>query len=731
MSASIVFDENSGNVLDLVPSGWFRRRMIARGPATRGDRGAIAVLFGLVLTSLLIVTAIVVDLGMDRATVRTLKSDTDLAAIAGGYFMAGNGLPNNVSNPRAACEGALQSIKTNIKDFPASPTAAPGSGCSGFVADSASCIDGTTTKGVVTFTGAPYVLKIEYPIYAADIANPLLAENIPGQPSSDLDDGTSACSRMRITMSRTNPAVFSGIVGGGSRVITQSTTFKVNAATLGNGVPALLILERLDCATLDVAGQGGIKVSKSGALGGWIHSDTQAKPNATITYNGSPIESNCGDPVATACNTSTANDYSIYATSQPSGGQSVIAEDNGSTAGLISTYAMVPGVNGAIGCHATSGINHQTTANAIVSRNPVDLRYNLAANPYGDNITTMHARGYGYTTKASLPSTGYGRTISSGGCSDDRVVYKEAVVLVDCPSGFSGQNVIFTGTTIVFTGKIEIRGGFLAFPNAEQIFVRGCNGCNDSNGIDVESNGFLSVNSGVTGLDRLGSTTNYITPAQLATYASGVVGAIPSSGAGSAWPNINCLSQAKGPGDGGTYDNQTILASFSGKMSVQSAEMNLCQTFAYLGASTATYQKLSQMTGLNCQTSLPCPFLGTNQLQFVLNPGSKPPVQWTAPLHNLKGPSVDAPFDDLTLWTEASGGTTCSLSGQSQIVSTGIFFMPNCDFVYGGQADLSSPVNAQFIVRTLTMAGQGFLFLQPNPDQSIQVPHPGGPEIIR
>jgi hypothetical protein len=398
---------------------------------------------------------------------------------------------------------------------------------------------------------------------------------------------------------------------------------------------------------------------------------------------------------------------------------------------VISTYAQAGNVGGSIGCNAGSGINNPTTGNPIVSRSPVDKRYNLPTNPNGNNISTLHAAGYSYTTAAALIPSGYSRILSGAECSANNVVYKSASLLINCPTGFTGTNVVFTGTTFVFTGNLQIAGGFVAFPNAQAIYVRGCNGCQSGYGIQVSSSGFLSVNSGVTGVDSTGSTTNYITPAQLSSYADGVANTIPSSGSGSAWPYESCLAQRNGPGGGGSVDNQTIHATFGGSFNVQTSEVNLCQTFVYLGANSPQYQKLSITTGGNCSQSLPCPYGGSNILQFNLNPGSKRPVQWTAPLHNLKGPDPSAPFDDITLWTEASGGATCSIAGQGAVAASGIFFMPNCNFSFGGQADSQNPVNAQFIARTLTMAGQGLLYLTPNPDQAIQVPHPGGPEIIR
>jgi hypothetical protein len=57
--------------------------------------------------------------------------------------------------------------------------------------------------------------------------------------------------------------------------------------------------------------------------------------------------------------------------------------------------------------------------------------------------------------------------------------------------------------------------------------------------------------------------------------------------------------------------------------------------------------------------------------------------------------------------------------------------MPNCNFTYAGQADGNIPLAAQFIVRTLTMSGQGVLSLQPDSKHSIAVSSPGTVQLVR
>jgi len=491
-------------------------------------------------------------------------------------------------------------------------------------------------------------------------------------------------------------------------------------ATPAGRVPAVMALERLNCATINASGQAGIKVKGTGANGGWIHSDTAAVPGAQIVSPAGTSTSNCTSPAATACTTSIANTYSVYATQLPlaaGGGPAIIAEDGVTSGepGKVGTYAMSPGVGGAIGCNYPSGINVPTTADPIISRAPVDARYNTSGAPFGTNIAAMHAAAYARTAAGVAP-VGYA-TISGAACWTDRVVY-QSDTFVDCPLGFTGQDVVFRGQHVVFSGRLQISGGYVAFPNATSIDVRGCNGCANGRAIDVASNGFLSINSGETGTDRNGWAFDVTTNLD--------EGTLPWSWS---WPNISCATQRRGPGAGGSVTNATVVTTFGGSFGVQNGEGNFCQTAFYLAANAPTYVKLSTTTGGNCSPTLPCPAAGS-LATFNLNAGSKPPISWTAPGQNTGGPSASSPFDHLALWTEGGQNTTCYLSGQGQPELAGVFFAPNCEFVYSAQADASVVNNVQLIVRTFTMGGQGILTLQPDPAQSIVPSTPRAPAWV-
>jgi hypothetical protein len=664
------------------------------------ERGATTLIFALFMVPLLIMTAIVVDLGLAGTVDRQLKASADVAAVAAGFFLAGDGSASPVSSPQLACEAAVNSIKSNLKDFPKTATMSPT--CAGtFPSDAKLCTDANTPKRTVSSVGSGnYLLTIDYPVPAADLQDSALTNGVGA------DDGPSSCVRMRVTIQRNTPPIFGALVGNKGFTIRQSSVVKAGLSPNGIAVPALLLLERSNCGSLVASGQGGVRVKATVATGGWIHTDTAAGGVGAVVPN------SCQG--GTSCN---ANNYSMVGTALPaSGGPSIVAEDNATSGavGKIGTFSLYPRINGAGGCTYPSGLSKAVTADPIVSRTPVDLRYNSAYGQNGLTIAALHAEGYAATT--GYGPAGYA-VIAGGLCSQNNTVWQSTNVYVNCPNGFSGTNVVFRGTTFVFTGPLNVSGGYVAFPNAQRIYVRGCPTC--AKAVNVASNGFLSVNSGeaVPGKFDLVSALNAAT--------DGAANVSPA-----AWPTVDCLADRAGPAAGGSTVNSTILASFGGQMYVHNATANWCQTFVYIGDNTPTYAASVITAGGNCTVSLPCPSsLPPAAATFDVNSGSSPPVSWSAPNQNISGPGGASPFDGLALWTE--GGTVCSIGGQGALSSSGVFFYPNCNFTYTGQANTDNPLNAQFIGRSLNMAGQGVLVLNPNPKHSIAVAAPGNVQLIR
>lgn len=752
-----------------------------RARRDRTDRGAVIVLFGLILFSLLVVTAIVVDLGYARATRREAQTNVDLAAVAAGYNLAGGGSPGLQASPRAACESALNSLLANYADLPSTTTMNPL--CSTLPTTVSVCTPSYAKRTLVSTASDPYRVTIEWPVNDTDIADTRFngLDGGPSRPGVGSQDGD-RCERMRVSINRQNEVFFAGVMGNGGEVVRASATVKASASGDSLAVPALLLLERKGCRTLEVSGSGAVQVKSTGDVFGVIHSDTAGQ---------------VGDTTADIpCTTNTnANGYGIYGTARPAsvgGGPSIIADGNGSRPGRIAIYALSPGIAGRGGYRhdgegdADNGLNVAPSAGRVISRMPVDRRYNDPGDATKQYIRSTHNNGIALTLVRYVPSTSNDpavvlarlmasysgpawcvaadaqcwKVISGAQCSQGNVVYQgrnQGPVpgagadnyYVLC-NEFTGSNVVFRNGLlagkngnirwgrVVFGGKVSVSGnscavittdygrctGYLAIPNADEVFVRGCvSSCNGSGDFAIKSTGLIALNQGED-LVLSGLGGNAVTRPDIMN-----TGAAPPD-----WPWLNCTKYRNGPGDGGLYGEWTKLASFGRRLTVQNGTLSWCQTSYYLGYDRTNYSAQQIVTGGNCTATLPCPAdtpLSAPSL-LEINSGPNPPVAWQAPNQTDTGPGVTSNLEDLALWTEGGGDYgTCVIAGQGAMQAGGIFFHPNCRLSYGGQTDNDNPLNAQFIGRSLDISGQGVLRLKPSAKDAVQVRVGGDVLLIR
>lgn len=742
------------------------------------DRGAVLPIVALMLFSLLAVTALVVDLGYARATRRSNQATVDLAAVAAGFNLSGGGSPGLVPSPRAACESAVESLRQNVSDLPAPVTMVPS--CASLPQAVSLCDSGDPMQVLTSRNADPYDITIEYPVPDSEIARPEFDGVVgqPSRPSVGANDGL-PCERMRVRLTRDNAPLFEGVLGGDGQTVTASATVRSSNAGDNTAIPALLLLERVDCETLQVSGNGGVAVRASTDVYGVIHSDTSGSvPPCTTNTN--------------------ASGYAIYGTERPAsqgGGPSIIAEGTATRPGRISIFSLIPGIDGRGGYYwggdgnATNGLNVQPTPGRIISRTIVDDRYNSDENPA---IAYIHADGHVLSTVAerngfarndaaaaaaldAFLTANYGGSnrcvardeqcwavITGPACSASNVVYQgrsQGVAgvgadnyFVHCAE-FTGTNVVFRsgryGETwppnlkplgsdlpygrVVFSGKVDVSGtnsctaiyttyyrcqNYLAFPNADLVYVRGCVGCNGGNDFAVRSRSLLAMNHGENLI------LNGVRIGRPDLLAAGIA---PTD-----WPWLDCTTWRKGAGQGGAWAETGVLATFGSKFTVDNGTVSLCQTAVYAGKNTTNHSPDQVTTGGNCSDARPCPTDDATDALVQINSGSALPVSWQGPNKIEGGPTPASPLDDLALWTEGGGDEgECVIAGQGAMLGGGIFFHPNCRMTYGGQTDNSNPINAQFIGRTLNVSGRGVLDLKPSVKDSIAVRLGGDVVLIR
>lgn len=211
-----------------------RRRRLA--PSRSDDeRGAVLVLAALTMVVLLIVTAIVIDLGYARGGAGFDQSSADLAALAGGDALAERDYVE-------ACQNIVSYINSNTRAAFSSAGL-----CAGFAGTV--CSGGSAAQVTPTATSGRYDVSIRFPVPDAEIADATFgAGRIDGLP----------CERMRVVITSRQPSFFGGIAGASEYSVTRTATIR-GGDSQTRLVPSLWLLDPVGCTVLSV--QGGSQVT--------------------------------------------------------------------------------------------------------------------------------------------------------------------------------------------------------------------------------------------------------------------------------------------------------------------------------------------------------------------------------------------------------------------------------------------------------------------------------------
>lgn len=650
------------------------------GSEARAERGAVLVVVGLAMVVILIVAATVVDLGAARWNRRTQQASADLAATAAGYFLSGHGTDGSVRSPRLACEAALASLDTNVRDASLTMTAVQrATACTPMPVDVALC-NASTDPIVVSVERPPHRLTVAYPVLDAEITD----DRLTGLSERD---GLS-CDRLAVTVHRRTPTSFAAVIGVDEVQTEARAVVAANGSARRTLVAALLLLERTGCAVLSTSG--------GGSEGGGVVVESASATNPGIIQV---------DSAGTTCSSSgTEAQHVVYGTALPSasgGGPSIVAgESEGGMPGVLGLRSLAPSVNGRGAAVVGTGVVPAPIAADVISRQPADDKYNPVMRP---GIATLHGTGRAAVTSPAPPSAA---VISGSQCSGLTSASFPAsatasTVYVDCDD-FSPHNLVLPmARTLIARGKISIgTGRLLSLPNAGRVYVRGCvSGCSGGGNYAISVSGELRVNTVATG------TSGPVACADRAPFS-------PS-------------------GNRTEFRNAAVIATFGGPMLV-SGLGRLCQTMVYLASSTGPYVRATTTSGggvAACSLVLPCPTPDGGAAHVHVG-GS---VDWSAPnaIRGVPGATdmTESPFEDLALWAETSSPS--QLKGQGANRTEGVYFLPNSAVEFYGQGAQEVPLNAQFFARTLRIRGQGTLRLRPNPADAVLTPLPGALTLIR
>jgi hypothetical protein len=430
----------------------------------RGDEGVTLVLASLAMLSILIVTAIVIDLGFARAERREAQTVVDLAALAGGEHLASATEP---ANPLLACEDAVEYLQLNLSAYPSGNTMPCG--------DLPDPCDDTTPPVTITDGGVadPFTLSITFPVPDSDITDDRVAgglRNLDGRQ----------CERMRVELAWTHPGFFSRAISeDGLRVRASAVVRRIPVDA--TRVPSLWLLEPHECNVLIAQGGGTVTVGLPDRSG-------------LITADSSGTGGGCNasnNTVISAQGSSVPAIWSMPDDVDPPGQISLVAMDNGQTnCDTGNTFACNQ-------AHIDSGhIDPMPIPrNAPATRALVDHVYNCKASyPDYDSLTdAKNTRTLGnqpaipifgcpdadaryatidevtdYVGAAGLPDGTWNRWTDHHSCtvgSSLPEVFGNWVV--DCNTLRIQNNGIvrFSGGNLIFDGDINLQGGGILLVN--------------------------------------------------------------------------------------------------------------------------------------------------------------------------------------------------------------------------------------------------------------------------
>ncbi|WP_421120544.1 hypothetical protein ACE2AJ_04320 [Aquihabitans daechungensis] len=405
-----------------------------------GERGVVLIIMSMTMVALLVMAAIVIDLGFTRGGAGFDQSSADLAALAGGDELA-------IRHYTAACTDIVSYINTNASGIP--PIDAT-TFCSDF-ADTV-CSDGPRTQVAPMVTSGKYTVSVRFPVPDEEIADPAFgAGKLDGIP----------CERMTVSISSLEPSFFGGVSGRDSYSVTRTATVRGGGSQV-RLVPALWLLDPVGCGVLNV--QGG-----SSVVAGDVSDPLKINPGRiTLDSDGS---AGCSSSNPTLITGGAGTQVRAIPTTGFVGKR-----------GEISLRALPYGASSCIGSAACdqSVVGTQISPQPIAAadrstRAPIDWLWNCKASypaykgisvegcpntdttaPFVDRLVT----GIG----ASGPVNGYQRWSSTHSCSPSGTITVTGNWWVDCgtPNGLSisnGTTVTFTGGNVIFDGGIKLNSG--------------------------------------------------------------------------------------------------------------------------------------------------------------------------------------------------------------------------------------------------------------------------------
>lgn len=674
----------------------------------RDDRGVTMILYALLMLTILLITALVIDLSFVRNTRQDSKSIADATTAAAMQSMATTdaefypwaGACAGLAYLRANDPGAAYSIQyfdgTGI-------TPVAGTPCTSLL--DAQCSPNTPTSWAwIRATSGDKVVDIRAGYLLPD---PQFPDESSGY-SGDVGSSTlGSCDQLATIVSDVDDVFFGGVAGASPYGTAIRTVGRALVSSTAKIPPAFLMLERKNCGVLVQrvgSGQGIAVEPASPTEPGRVHLDSSGKGT---------------------CPGSAENAYTVYSDALGSSPKFAGIRILGSSTnpGQLSLRSLDPILGSPANATAksdgicTTYIAASTTClynapliGGVIGREPVDTKYNPAVATGLTFLESLHSTTVAdarRTTPPAVvpPAVAWRQVTTCDNHSTDAFDAAATRVFVNCPGGYKPNIAQFTAATeIVINGPVELKNGKqLLLPNAKRIVIGG----DASGGITTAGGSVLTINTSVvptdtnyeTACDATDAATTNVTPSPRPTASLTIFGGLETGQFGALEVN----------GHAAFCQTSVYLAG------PKSTPTGTATGYSRLSSTDATYDP-------SCATS-PCP-LDTALRYAGLRISGK--VRWSAPNRASAQPAPGSVGDeDLALWMESGGG----LHVAGVLDGTGVFFIPN------GPAQMQSPStfaprDAQFIARSLQLL-QGALLMKPTAGNSVLVDSLGSIGFVR
>lgn len=656
----------------------------------RGDeKGLVMVVTAAAMTTIFAFVALVIDVAQLRTDRRINKSVTDMSVRAGlGVLNLG------------PWSGVCRASAFLITNSPAFDAFDPGSekwfqlGAPLSLLTSSPCLNtnsapfinlclpgtlgvpDTSTWGRLTATagGGRFTIEIQsgYQMPDARFPEDLVALSDTGDPEKG------ACDNLVVIVTETRPPQFAGIFGAGDKKTTIRSVGRISNLVSEEYSPALLLLEREGCNTLEVTGSNSrVFAQPYLTYPGVIQLDSANRAGCAsnqAVLNGAATS---GGPALVVCSARTVS---------PTPGCNLALGDKASRIGMYALNFQPPGAHTTTP-YPTSYGDTKAVRGARSGRDPLDRVYReniVALDGEAQSVLTNPGGLPPGCTSVSLLKTcvGNGRTwvvVRGTDCSGYGTFF-----LLN-PTYLAAQNIWFncdltvnsplllTGINsyVVITGKLSATSTF-SIVDPHTIFVGGTESGN-ARGVEIGNGGNFNINNAVAGADCV---------------------VLP----------LVAKSTRMVVGKGSYY-------------MTSGGVVHQCHTFVYMASG---YGKVPSTDG-TVPCSNPC-----DTYTGMVSVGSGAVVDWIAP-NQIVGRRPTAEeigstnlYEDLGLWTEAGGAQSMSGGGTGHM--TGVYFLGNANaFTLTGGAGANVVLSAQFISRTMKVAGGATINLVLNPFDSVPV----------